>query len=154
MSSGKRSKCFNLPKELIEWLEEFSNQAKITVDDLVAHILYRFYEVWNLAKQYALEQQGKEQEEVFKPSSINLDSLAQEFIKRYRTSHNVGIVKHFLLWLKGRGLTIDMLGEDHVKEFLEEYTKIHNLSKYSLYNYKSILKKFINFVKESSKISQ
>jgi hypothetical protein len=144
MSLGKSSKCFNLPKELIEWLEELSNQTKISVDDFVASILYRFYEVWNLGKSYALEQQK---------GGRDLDSIAQEFIKKFQTAHNVHIVKRFSAWLKERGLTIDMLEENYVREFLEEYAENRNLSKNTLSAYKIILKKFIVFAKESSKIS-
>jgi hypothetical protein len=123
-----------LPKYLADWLNEFSRELGRTPDDFVGEVLHRYYDAWKIGREAVI-------------TVTNLRSLSMEFLQMYKNYGSKTIVNHFVKWVEERGLGIDDLNENAIKEFLAHYAYSRNIKKSSLYSYKGLLKKFIEFIR-------
>jgi hypothetical protein len=123
-----------LPKYLADWLNEFSRELGRTPDDFVGEVLHRYYDAWKIGREAVI-------------TVTNLRSLSMEFLQMYKNYGSKTIVNHFVKWVEERGLGIDDLNENAIKEFLAHYAYSRNIKKGSLYSYKGLLKKFIEFIR-------
>jgi hypothetical protein len=123
-----------LPKYLADWLNEFSRELGRTPDDFIGEVLHRYYDAWKIGRETVT-------------TVTNLRSLSMEFLQMHKNDHRKTIVNHFVKWVEERSLGIDDLNENAIKEFLAHYAYSRNIKKESLYSYKGLLKKFIEFIR-------
>jgi len=138
--------CFELPEELVKWLEEFPKQIGMRPDNFIAGVLYRYYDAWRAGREAAFIQKKEE-------TKLDLDKILHSFIETYRKYHTIGIAKHFILWLKEKGLDASDINEEHIEMFLRDYESTHNIARRSYYLYKWALKKFLAFIKKELSVS-
>jgi hypothetical protein len=138
--------CFELPEELVKWLEEFPKQIGMRPDNFIAGVLYRYYDAWRAGREAALIQKKEE-------TKLDLDKILHRFIEIYRKDHTIGIAKHFILWLREKGLDAIDINEEHIEMFLRDYEITHNIARRSYYSYKKTLKKFLAFIKKELSVS-
>lgn len=132
-----------LPDYLADWLVKISEDFLMTPSQFLTNLLQHYYEIYN---------KGIENSNLRKQIRIeDLPTLAEDFVKQEKlkggsTSKVASIVKKFASWAKDRVQSIYELNDDTVNAFLQEYIKDHELTKNTVYSYRSVIKKFIKNV--------
>jgi len=67
--------------------------------------------------------------------------------------YNLIIARKFALWAKDKISDVSELNETHIKTFLDEYGKEHELRNYTITTYYYALKRFVNFIKDKNNFS-
>uniref|UniRef100_A0A7C4BD80 Core-binding (CB) domain-containing protein n=1 Tax=Ignisphaera aggregans TaxID=334771 RepID=A0A7C4BD80_9CREN len=144
-----RKICLQLPEYLAQWLEEFSKQLAMTPSQLIANILNYYYEAWKIGKETTY--MGETTETIPEKVSPDLERIVEQFLNKNKTIAKLAfIVKNFVSWFSRRGLGIKDINESLIEQFLEEYSLSRNVKGTTKYMYKKVLRRFLEFVKEST----
>lgn len=141
-----------LPRYLARWLQEFSKAIAMTPDQLLANILNYYYEAWKVG----FERRMKLELEPFEgPKQIDVKALLEEYVnaKRNYINNYVYVLDRFLSWMSEKKLKIEDISEDHIVEFLNEYSG-GKLKPKTISSYKYVIKDFVKFAQNKIKYIQ
>ncbi|MEL9909413.1 MULTISPECIES: hypothetical protein [Thermoprotei] len=133
-----------LPKHLAIWLQEFSKAIAMTPDQLLANILNYYYEAWRIGAEGRVEL-GLESPEYAKQEKI--EALLEEYTTTKRLRKNKHVLKKFMHWIESKGYRIENISDDHINEFLKEYSSERKLKTSTIYLYKGVVKRFVEYVR-------
>jgi hypothetical protein len=152
--SEKEEVRIELPSYLAEFLRKFSKELAMTPSQLIANLLNYYYEAWRIGARAALEERGAAEEgKALQPVDLKslLASFEREHGKKYKYSSYV--IKHFIDWIqrKKSPVTIDEIGGRDIDLFLDEYAQSRKVKPSTISNYRTALRKFLEFAKASQK---
>jgi hypothetical protein len=149
--SEKEEVRIELPSYLAEFLRKFSGELAMTPGQLIANLLNYYYEAWQIGARAALEERGAAEGEK-PPQPVNLRSLLTSFERKYGKKHS-SIIERFIGWIQRKKsvITVDEIGGRDIELFLAEYAQAHKLKESSISNYRSALRKFLDFAKTLQK---
>jgi hypothetical protein len=149
--SEKEEVHIELPSYLAEFLRKFSKELAMTPSQLIANLLNYYYEAWRIGARAALEERGAAEEgKALQP--VDLRSLLASFEREHGKSYSY-VIKHFIDWIqrKKSPVTIDEIGGRDIDLFLDEYAQSHKVKQSTISNYRTTLRKFLEFAKASQK---
>jgi hypothetical protein len=123
-----------IPRNIYDWLNETAQRMGLTADDVASMILGQFWEINRTLVQPTPRIQ-------IKPVEDLTNKLA--LIKKYKS-----LIRRFLTWTEGKGLTDQDLTREHINMFLNEYITDNSLSKNIKTKYRYVLSTYIKLVKE------
>jgi hypothetical protein len=151
--SGREEVCIELPSYLAEFLRRFSRELAMTPGQLVANLLNYYYEAWQIGARAAMEERKAAKEEKA-PQPVNLRSILASFEREHGTKYS-SIIKRFVEWVQRKKpvVTVDEIGGRDIELFLAEYAQTRRLKESTISNYRSALRKFLDFAKTSQRSS-
>ncbi len=142
-----------LPRYLVEWLYEFSNQIAMQPDQVIATILTYYYEAWKAGLEKGRRISISESASGVESAALatetvktDIEELVEDFIRAESIKKNTFIIREFASWVKKKGVPASKIHESLIQVFLEEYQRGHSISKKSYYVYKGLLRKFVEYV--------
>jgi|YelNatPaOPRAMG01_1025707.scaffolds.fasta_scaffold29705_3 hypothetical protein len=142
MGSETKKICIELPDHLVDFVETFSRLVAMTPNQLLAHILKYYYDAFKVGRDSAILEQLEER------VKKQVEKLLDEFTRNYR-GHETHIVKKFTKWVIDNAKKLGELGENDIEEFLRLYSMERSISSSSVSKYRRLLKKFLEYAKES-----
>jgi hypothetical protein len=142
MGSETKKICIELPDHLVDFVETFSRLVAMTPNQLLAHILKYYYDAFKVGRDSAILEQLEER------VRKQVEKLLDEFTRNYR-GHETHIVKKFTKWVIDNAKKLGELGENDIEEFLRLYSMERSISSSSVSKYRRLLKKFLEYAKES-----
>lgn len=142
MGSETKKICIELPDHLVDFVETFSRLVAMTPNQLLAHILKYYYDAFKVGRDSAILEQLEER------VKKQVEKLLDEFTRNYR-GHETHIVKKFTKWVIDNAKKLGELEENDIEEFLRLYSMERSISSSSVSKYRRLLKKFLEYAKES-----
>jgi hypothetical protein len=142
MGSETKKICIELPDHLVDFVETFSRLVAMTPNQFLAHILKYYYDAFKVGRDSAILEQLEER------VKKQVEKLLDEFTRNYR-GHETHIVKKFTKWVIDNAKKLGELGENDIEEFLRLYSMERSISSSSVSKYRRLLKKFLEYAKES-----
>ncbi len=123
-----------IPRNIYDWLNEIAQHMGLTVDDVASMILGQFWEINRALMQPILGMRANPREDLTNKLAL---------IKKYKS-----LIRRFLAWAEGKGLTDHDLTREHINMFLSEYITDKSLSKNIRTKYRYVLSTYLRLVKE------